>query len=144
MWEDGKAAAPEQAAFVHVVRTGAECDDHFWNLECQLRAGLAETGAGELGGVEEGDDEWIAFAYGRSADSLVRALDGVLRCWDVPAGSYLAWRRGGLEAPEERRALRTERVVAATRVRVLTPADLLAAFAIRVPTRIRAGPPSTR
>ena len=95
----------EQAAFLHVRRAGAGVDERLWRLERDIRACVAQSGAGELSAVELTEEEWIGFAYGPSADRLLRALEAVLAYWDLPTGSYVSWRRGGLEAPEERREL---------------------------------------
>lgn len=135
----------EHAAFVHVPRSHSKlADERLCRLESDVRACVERAGVGELHGVELTDDEWIAFAYGPSADGLVRALDTVLGRWDLPSGSYLVWRRGGLDAPEERRALAAgEGSVTAGRSddrrrrprvsRRFAPADLLAALAIEPP-----------
>ena len=90
----------EHAAFVHVPRAGNEPGEGWlWRLECELEAYLESERVGELAGVETTEGEWIAFAYGRSAERLVSAVHESLECRRLPEGSYLAWRRGGLEAP---------------------------------------------
>ena len=132
----------EHAAFVHVPRANNEpAEGWLWRLECELEACLERERVGELAGVETTESEWIAFAYGPSADALVRALHRVLWHWSLPAGSYVAWRRGGLEEPEERQQLSGQGqggrggsgqpFQTAPAVRTLGPRDVLVALALR-------------
>ena len=131
----------EHAAFVHVPRADNEpAEGWLWRLECELEACLERERVGELAGVETTESEWVAFAYGPSANALLRALHRVLWHWSLPAGSYVAWRRGGLEEPEERQQLSQGHGVrggsgqprrTAPAVRTLGPRDLLTALALR-------------
>ena len=135
-------AVGEHAAFVHVPRANNEpAEGRLWRLKCELEARLERERVGELAGVETTESEWIAFAYGPNADALVRALHRVLWHWSLPAGSYVAWRRGGLEEPEERQQLSGQGQGVrggsgqpggtAPAVRTLGPRDVLAALALR-------------
>lgn len=122
----------EQAAFVHVPRTGAARDAGWlWALECHIGRCLESSGAGELDGVEASDGEWIAFTYGPCARDLVRALQDALRDWALPAGTFVASRAGGLEASEERHRPGRAAPSELGRVVPIRPSDVLAALAIR-------------
>ncbi len=134
-------AVGEHAAFVHVPRANnGPAEAWLWRLECELETRLERERVGELAGVETTEGEWIAFSYGPSAEALVRALHRTLGRWSLPAGSYLAWRRGGLDEPEERQQLggQDHGVWSPDQPRPTTPAlrtlgprDLLVALALR-------------
>ena len=140
----------EHAAFVHIPRSANDPGEEWlWRLEEALGTWLQATGSGELCGVETTAEEWIAFAYGPSADILLRALHQALDRFTLPPGSYLAWRRGGLEVPEEQQLLTSEnnggsataeprRRPRSAAMRTLRPRDLVAALALR-PPRSRSG-----
>ncbi len=127
----------EQAAFVHLPRTGPARDaDWLWRLECHIRRCLESSGAGQLDGVETSDGEWIAFTYGPCADQLVRVLQDALTGRTLPgrtlpARSFIASRRGGLETTEERHQLGRAGPSGLGRVVPIRPSDVLAALAIK-------------
>lgn len=90
----------EHAVFLHVPvhdRRSADPDLHRLTvLHAEVDAALHAARAGEVDGTEVLDHEWVLFAYGRSGEAMVDALQPVLRRWRLPTGSALLVRHGDL------------------------------------------------